>query len=276
MVVGKSDLKDMMEKHDLRPSKSLGQNFVVDPNTILKIIRAANIEKGEQILEIGPGLGSLTSQLSATSKVVAIELDRYLVPALEEVLDHFGKRENVEIVQEDAMKIDWQEFFTQRQGVWKMVANLPYNIATPLLVTLLENAPEIQAIYVMVQLEVGERFAASPRSKAYGIPSVKAQYWAETKVLGKVSPNVFLPVPKVDSAILQIIRKPSPPEVNYVNFSRLIQTAFQHRRKMIRKSLNTLVPLANFSIAAVSPQARPEELSVTDWVKLAKTLDTAR
>lgn len=276
MVVGKSDLKDMMEKHDLRPSKSLGQNFVVDPNTILKIIRAANIEKGEQILEIGPGLGSLTSQLSATSKVVAIELDRYLVPALEEVLDHFGKRENVEIVQEDAMKIDWQEFFAQRQGVWKMVANLPYNIATPLLVTLLENAPEIQAIYVMVQLEVGERFAASPKSKAYGIPSVKAQYWAETKVLGKVSPNVFLPVPKVDSAILQIIRKPSPPEVNYANFSRLIQTAFQHRRKMIRKSLNTPVPLANFSIAEVSPQARPEELSVTDWVKLAKTLDTAR
>ncbi len=276
MVVGKSDLKDMMEKHDLRPSKSLGQNFVVDPNTILKIIRAANIEKGEQILEIGPGLGSLTSQLSVTSKVVAIELDRYLIPALEEVLNHFGKRENVEIVQEDAMKIDWQEFFTQRQGVWKMVANLPYNIATPLLITLLENAPEIQAIYVMVQLEVGERFAASPRSKAYGIPSVKAQYWAETKVLGKVSPNVFLPVPKVDSAILQIIRKSSPPEVNYANFSRLIQTAFQHRRKMIRKSLNTLVPLANFSIAELSPQARPEELSVTDWVKLAKTLDTAK
>ena len=276
MVVGKSDLKDMMEKHDLRPSKSLGQNFVVDPNTILKIIRAANIEKGEQILEIGPGLGSLTSQLSATSKVVAIELDRYLIPALEEVLNHFGKRKNVEIVQEDAMKIDWQEFFAQRQGVWKMVANLPYNIATPLLVTLLENAPEIQAIYVMVQLEVGERFAASPKSKAYGIPSVKAQYWAETKVLGKVSPNVFLPVPKVDSAILQIIRKSSPPEVNYANFSRLIQTAFQHRRKMIRKSLNTLVPLANFSIAEVSPQARPEELSSTDWVKLAKTLDTAK
>tara|TARA_B100001778_G_scaffold322929_1_gene315730 strand:- start:713 stop:1540 length:828 start_codon:yes stop_codon:yes gene_type:complete len=275
MVIGKSDLKSMMEKHDLRPSKSLGQNFVIDPNTILKIIRAANIEKGEQILEIGAGLGSLTSQLSVNSKVVAIELDRYLVPALEEVLNHFGKRENVEIVQEDAMKIDWQEFFAQRQGVWKMVANLPYNIATPLIVTLLENLPAIQAMYVMVQLEVGERFAASPKSKAYGIPSVKAQYWAETKVLGKVSPNVFLPVPKVDSAILQIIRKPSPPEVNYANFSRLIQTAFQHRRKMLRKSLNTIVPETNFSIAGISPQARPEELSVADWVKLAKTLDTA-
>ena len=95
------------------------------------------------------------------------------------------------------------------------------------------------------------------------------------KVLGKVSPNVFLPVPKVDSAILQIIRKPSPPEVNYANFSRLIQTAFQHRRKMLRKSLNTIVPETNFSIAGISPQARPEELSVADWVKLAKTLDTA-
>ena len=276
MVIGKSDLKNIMEKHDLKPSKSLGQNFVVDPNTILKIIRAANIEKHQQILEIGPGLGSLTSQLSTTSKVVAIELDRYLVPALEEVLNHFGERENVEIIHQDAMKIDWKEFFSHRQGIWKMVANLPYNIATPLIVTLLENAPKIQSIFVMVQLEVGERFAASPKSKAYGIPSVKAQYWAETKVLGKVSPNVFLPIPKVDSAILQIIRKPSPPEVNYTNFSRLIQTAFQHRRKMIRKSLSTLIPISNFTIAEISPQSRPEELSVADWVKLTNTLEMAK
>lgn len=276
MVIGKSDLKNIMEQHDLKPSKSLGQNFVVDPNTILKIIRAANIEKHQQILEIGPGLGSLTSQLSITSKVVAIELDRYLVPALEEVLNHFGERENVEIIHQDAMKIDWKEFFSHRQGIWKMVANLPYNIATPLIVTLLENAPKIQSIFVMVQLEVGERFAASPKSKAYGIPSVKAQYWAETKVLGKVSPNVFLPIPKVDSAILQIIRKPSPPEVNYTNFSRLIQTAFQHRRKMIRKSLSTLIPISNFTIAEISPQSRPEELSVADWVKLTNTLEMAK
>ena len=276
MVIGKSDLKNIMEQHDLKPSKSLGQNFVVDPNTILKVIRAANIEKHQQILEIGPGLGSLTSQLSATSKVVAIELDRYLIPALEEVLNHFGERENVEIIHQNAMKIDWKEFFSHRQGIWKMVANLPYNIATPVIVNLLENAPEIQSIFVMVQLEVGERFAASPKSKAYGIPSVKAQYWAETKVLGKVSPNVFLPVPKVDSAILQIIRKPSPPEVNYTNFSRLIQTAFQHRRKMIRKSLSTLIPVSNFTIAEISPQSRPEELSVADWVKLANTLEMAK
>ncbi|MEC7117017.1 MAG: 16S rRNA (adenine(1518)-N(6)/adenine(1519)-N(6))-dimethyltransferase RsmA [Actinomycetota bacterium] len=276
MVIGKSDLKNIMEQHDLKPSKSLGQNFVVDPNTILKIIRAANIEKHQQILEIGPGLGSLTSQLSTTSKVVAIELDRYLVPALEEVLNHFGERENVEIIHQDAMKIDWKEFFSHRQGIWKMVANLPYNIATPLIVTLLENAPEIQSIFVMVQLEVGERFAASPKSKAYGIPSVKAQYWAETKVLGKVSPNVFLPIPNVDSAILQIIRNPSPPEVNYTNFSRLIQTAFQHRRKMIRKSLSTLIPISNFTIAEISPQSRPEELSVADWVKLTNTLEMAK
>tara|TARA_Y100000768_G_scaffold135465_1_gene100866 strand:+ start:1875 stop:2705 length:831 start_codon:yes stop_codon:yes gene_type:complete len=275
MAIGKNDLKNIMEYYDLRPSKSLGQNFVVDPNTILKIIRAANIGKDEQILEIGPGLGSLTSQLSTTSKVVAIELDRYLIPALEEVLSKYGERENVEIVQEDAMKVNWRKFFDQRQGYWKMVSNLPYNISTPLLINLLENAPELQAICVMVQLEVGERFAAAPKSKAYGIPSVKAQYWAETKILGKVSPNVFLPVPKVDSAILQIMRKSSPPEVNYANFSRLIQTAFQHRRKMIRKSLNTLVPTTNFTIAEINPQARPEELSVMDWVKLTKTLDMA-
>tara|TARA_X000000368_G_scaffold72949_1_gene53399 strand:- start:3371 stop:4201 length:831 start_codon:yes stop_codon:yes gene_type:complete len=273
MVLGKNDLKNIMEQYDLRPSKSLGQNFVIDPNTILKIIRATNIEKGDQILEIGPGLGSLTTQLSNNNKVVAIELDRYLIPALEEVLLQYGQRENVEIIQEDAMKIDWKAFFETRSGTWKMVANLPYNIATPLLIILLENAPQLQEICVMVQLEVAERFAASPKSKAYGIPSVKAQYWSQAKVLGKISPNVFLPVPKVDSAILQIRRKSSPAEVNYANFSRLIQTAFQHRRKMLRKSLNMLVPLDNFTIAEINPQARPEELSVNDWVQLSKTLD---
>ncbi len=276
MVLGKNDLKHIMEQYDLRPSKSLGQNFVIDPNTILKIIRATNIERGDQILEIGPGLGSLTTQLSNNNKVVAIELDRYLIPALEEVLLQYGQRENVEIIQEDAMKIDWKAFFETRSGTWKMVANLPYNIATPLLIILLENAPQLQEICVMVQLEVAERFAASPKSKAYGIPSVKAQYWSQAKVLGKISPNVFLPVPKVDSAILQIRRKSSPAEVNYANFSRLIQTAFQHRRKMLRKSLNMLVPLDNFTIAEISPQARPEELSVNDWVQLSKTLDKDR
>ncbi len=276
MVLGKNDLKNIMEQYDLRPSKSLGQNFVIDPNTILKIIRATNIEKGDQILEIGPGLGSLTTQLSNNNKVVAIELDRYLIPALEEVLLQYGQRENVEIIQEDAMKIDWKAFFETRSGTWKMVANLPYNIATPLLIILLENAPQLQEICVMVQLEVAERFAASPKSKAYGIPSVKAQYWSQAKVLGKISPNVFLPVPKVDSAILQIRRKSSPAEVNYANFSRLIQTAFQHRRKMLRKSLNMLVPLDNFTIAEINPQARPEELSVNDWVQLSKTLDKDR
>ena len=276
MVLGKNDLKNIMEQYDLRPSKSLGQNFVIDPNTILKIIRATNIERGDQILEIGPGLGSLTTQLSNNNKVVAIELDRYLIPALEEVLLQYGQRENVEIIQEDAMKIDWKAFFETRSGTWKMVANLPYNIATPLLIILLENAPQLQEICVMVQLEVAERFAASPKSKAYGIPSVKAQYWSQAKVLGKISPNVFLPVPKVDSAILQIRRKSSPAEVNYANFSRLIQTAFQHRRKMLRKSLNMLVPLDNFTIAEISPQARPEELSVNDWVQLSKTLDKDR
>ena len=276
MVLGKNDLKHIMEQYDLRPSKSLGQNFVIDPNTILKIIRATNIERGDQILEIGPGLGSLTTQLSNNNKVVAIELDRYLIPALEEVLLQYGQRENVEIIQEDAMKIDWKAFFETRSGTWKMVANLPYNIATPLLIILLENAPQLQEICVMVQLEVAERFAASPKSKAYGIPSVKAQYWSQAKVLGKISPNVFLPVPKVDSAILQIRRKSSPAEVNYANFSRLIQTAFQHRRKMLRKSLNMLVPLDNFTIAEINPQARPEELSVNDWVQLSKTLDKDR
>lgn len=276
MVLGKTEVKRIMEQHDLSPSRSLGQNFVIDPNTIHRIIRDADIKTHEQIIEIGPGLGCLTSQLSLNAKVLAIELDRYLIPALESVLNQYGTRENVEIIQHDAMKIVWQDFFSSRPGNWKMVANLPYNIATPLLLKMLENAPQLEEICVMVQWEVAERFAASTRSKAYGIPSVKTQYWADVKILGKVSPNVFLPAPKVDSAILKIRRKAVPLAVDYQKFSLLVQTAFRHRRKMLRKSLIQIVESSHFSMAEINPQARPEELSVEDWINLTKSLSAGR
>jgi 16S rRNA (adenine1518-N6/adenine1519-N6)-dimethyltransferase len=141
---------------------------------------------------------------------------------------------------------------------------------------MLENAPQLEEICVMVQWEVAERFAASTRSKAYGIPSVKTQYWADVKILGKVSPNVFLPAPKVDSAILKIRRKAEPLAVDYQKFSLLVQTAFRQRRKMLRKSLIQLVESSHFSTTEINPQARPEELSVEDWIKLTKSLSTGR
>ena len=273
MVLGKNELKRLMEQYGLQPSKSLGQNFVIDTNTIHKIIREAKIENGEQILEIGPGLGSLTAELSLNADVTAIELDQYLIPPLEEVIAQYGNAENVEIIHGNAMEISWEEFFTERLGNWKMIANLPYNIATPLLIELLENAPQITEMHIMVQWEVAERFAASHGNKSYGIPSVKSQYWADVKILGKVSPNVFMPVPKVDSALLKIRRKSILPKIDYTNFNLLVKTAFRHRRKMLRKTLNKLVTASNYALAEINPQARPEELSVVDWINLTKTLE---
>ena len=273
MVLGKNELKRIMEQHGLQPSKSLGQNFVIDPNTIYKIIREAKIENGEQILEIGPGLGSLTAELSLNANVTAIELDQYLIPPLKEVIAQYGNVENVEIIHGNAMEISWKEFFTARLGNWKIIANLPYNIATPLLIELLENAPQITEMHIMVQWEVAERFAASHGNKSYGIPSVKSQYWADVKILSKVSPNVFMPVPKVDSALLKIQRKTNLPKINYINFDLLVKTAFRHRRKMLRKSLNKLVTVSNYALAEINPQARPEELSIGDWINLTKILE---
>ena len=273
MVLGKNELKRLMEQYGLQPSKSLGQNFVIDPNTIHKIIREAKIENGEQILEIGPGLGSLTAELSLNADVTAIELDQYLIPPLKEVIAQYGNAKNVEIIHGNAMEISWEEFFTERLGNWKMIANLPYNIATPLLIELLENAPQITEMHIMVQWEVAERFAASHGNKSYGIPSVKSQYWADVKILGKVSPNVFMPVPKVDSALLKIRRKSILPKIDYTNFNLFVKTAFRHRRKMLRKTLNKLVTASNYALAEINPQARPEELSVVDWINLTKTLE---
>ena len=273
MVLGKNELKRLMEQYGLQPSKSLGQNFVIDPNSIHKIIREAKIENGEQILEIGPGLGSLTAELSLNADVTAIELDQYLIPPLEEVIAQYGNAKNVEIIHGNAMEISWEEFFTERLGNWKMIANLPYNIATPLLIELLENAPQITEMHIMVQWEVAERFAASHGNKSYGIPSVKSQYWADVKILGKVSPNVFMPVPKVDSALLKIRRKSILPKIDYTNINLLVKTAFRHRRKMLRKTLNKLVTASNYALAEINPQARPEELSVVDWINLTKTLE---
>ncbi len=274
MVLGKKDLMDLMSRYHIKPSKSLGQNFVTDPNTIHRIIRAADIQPGDQIVEIGPGLGSLTSELSKLGKVVAIEFDRFLLPAISDVLKLRGIEKNVEILHADAMSISWPEFFSQRSGSWKMISNLPYNIASPLLITLLEEAPEISEILVMVQKEVAERFAATPRTSAYGIPSVKSQLLAEVTIVGKVSPEVFYPKPRVDSALLRLKRRTVHEPVDQEAFNLLLRKAFTQRRKMIRKSIGKELAPSTLRKIEVDPKSRPEELTVAQWVTLANSLDT--
>ena len=273
MTLGKKDLINLMGHHQIRPSKSLGQNFVIDPNIIHKIIRDAEIKSGEQILEIGSGLGSLTCELAKISSVVALEFDRYLMAPFSEVIENHGVAGNVEIIHADAMKIDWQTFFATRKGNWKMVANLPYNIASPLLITMLEEAPQVKEIFVMVQKEVADRFAAQPGGSSYGIPSVKSQYWSEVTVIGKISPEVFYPIPRVDSALLQLKRRKIPKPVNIDLFNQIVRKAFSQRRKMLRKTIGSNYESKIFTEVGIDPRSRPEELSIENWVNLANRMD---
>ncbi|MEC8974654.1 MAG: 16S rRNA (adenine(1518)-N(6)/adenine(1519)-N(6))-dimethyltransferase RsmA, partial [Actinomycetota bacterium] len=269
MAIGSKETQTILKRHSILPSRSLGQNFVIDPNTIRKVVRVAELQQVDQILEIGAGLGSLTSEFNEAKKIVAIEFDRYLIPALNETLERAAMIEMTEILHEDAMNINWHEFFSTRPGDWKMVSNLPYNIASPLLLNLLDHAPQVTKLVVMVQREVGERFAAEVGTSSYGIPSVKAQYWADVSIVGRIPPNVFFPAPKVDSVLLEFSRRRNVEPVELGVLWRLVQTGFGQRRKMLRKSLRKLVETQDFVRAGIDPTLRPQDLNIEDWISLA-------
>lgn len=255
---------ELLNRFDLRAKRSKGQNFVADPNTVRRIARLAGVETGDRVLEIGPGVGSLTMALLETgAEVTAVEVDERMLPVLEEVAP--GAR----IVLADAMTADWPAVLSGAKHV--LVANLPYNIATPLIADLLDDVPLIERMLVMVQLEVGERLAAAPGNKAYGIPSVKVAYWATAKVVGKVPPSVFIPKPNVDSALVEIVRRPDGPATGADRevLFQLVRTAFGQRRKMLRKSLAPVLGAAQFEEAGVRAEARPEDLGIEEWGRLA-------
>jgi 16S rRNA (adenine1518-N6/adenine1519-N6)-dimethyltransferase len=273
-------VRALLDEHGLAPSRALGQNFVADPNTVRRIARLAEVGPGDRVVEIGPGLGSLTLALAETgAAVTAVELDRHLLPALREVVEPAGVR----IVHGDAMTLDWDEVLgtgaggDDPAGPWALVANLPYNVATPLVLDLLAGVPAIERMLVMVQREVGERLAARPGDKAYGIPSVKVAYRAEAEVVGRVPPTVFIPPPRVDSALVRIRRLPAPPvggDVDPARLFRLVEAGFGKRRKMLRGSLAGLVGPDDFARAGVAPEARAEQLDLAAWARLARAAGT--
>jgi 16S rRNA (adenine1518-N6/adenine1519-N6)-dimethyltransferase len=263
-----ADVRRLLDQHGLAPSRARGQNFVVDPNTVRRIARLAGVGPGDRVVEIGAGLGSLTLALAETgASVTAIEVDRRLVPVLRSVVEPVG----VTVVEGDALRLDWSSLLGEGPSV--LVANLPYNVATPLVADLLDGVPSIRRMLVMVQREVGERLAARPGDDAYGAVSVKVAYWAEAKVVGRVPPTVFHPVPNVESALVRIDRRPSGPavgvDVDRAWLFRLVAAGFGQRRKMLRRSLAALVGPEAFAAAGIRPEARAEELSVTDWGRLA-------
>lgn len=265
MTLTRRQLTDVLGRHGVTPSRALGQNFVVDPNTVRRIARIAAVGPGDDVVEVGAGAGSLTLALAETgAEVTAVETDRHLLPVLEEVVASRAR-----IVHGDALTLDWRMLLAGSHR-WALVANLPYNVATPLVLDLLDDVPVIERMLVMVQREVGERLAAGVGGAGYGIPSVKVAYWATARVVGRVGPDVFLPRPRVESALVEITRRPTPAtDADPGRLFTLVRAGFGQRRKMLRRSLVEHVPLEAFGTAGVRPEARAEELTVQDWGRLA-------
>jgi 16S rRNA (adenine1518-N6/adenine1519-N6)-dimethyltransferase len=275
MILTHRQVRDLLADHGLSPSRALGQNFVADPNTVRRIARLAGVGPGDRVVEVGPGLGSLTVALAETgAEVTAVELDRHLLPVLRSVVEPLGVR----VVEGDAMALDWDEVLGGDVAAggadrWALVANLPYNVATPLVLDLLARVPQIDRMLVMVQREVGERLAAGPGSKAYGIPSVKVAYRAVAEVVGRVPRTVFIPQPRVESALVRLRRLPEPPvDTDPERLFRLVEAGFGQRRKMLRRSLASVVDPSAFERAGVRPDARAEELRLDDWARLANAV----
>jgi 16S rRNA (adenine1518-N6/adenine1519-N6)-dimethyltransferase len=220
------------------------------------------VSPGDPVVEIGPGVGSLTTALAeAGAAVTAVELDRHLLPVLEEVVGPLGVR----VVHADALEADWDDLLAGHER-WSLVANLPYNVGTTIVLQLLDDVPAIETMLVMVQREVGERLAAPPGSGAYGIPSVKLALWATAAVVGRVPPTVFVPAPKVESVLVRIRRLPEPAvDVDPDELMALVRRAFGQRRKMLRRSLAGEVSPAAFVAAGIAPDDRPEQLGIQQW-----------
>ena len=251
-------------------TKSLGQNFVIDPNTIRKIVDIAEVTSDDDVLEIGAGAGSLTLELARRArKVTALEVDERLRPVLENTLESVS---NVEVVYEDVLGSDLGRFAAS-----KVVANLPYNIAAQTVIKLLQEAPQLTHIYVMTQREVGERLAAGPGSKTYGLTSVLVAFYATATVAGRISRTVFFPAPSVDSVLVRVVRRPSLPTDIEERFVELARAAFGQRRKNMRNSLASVAPATEIeralADASIPADARPETLGVAEFIELARALN---
>jgi len=267
-------VRDLLADHGCRPSRALGQHFLADPNLARKIVRLADVSAGDRVVEIGPGIGSLTVVLAeAGARVVALELDRHLLPVLHQVLTEAGYDGAVEVVAGDGLTVDLRAL--TGGDTWACVSNLPYNVATPLVMRLLEEFPEMQRCLVMVQKEVGERLVAGPGTKAYGAVSVKVEYYAQARIVGTVAATVFVPPPNVASALVRLDRRAAPPvDVPSTDaLFALVRAGFGQRRKTLRRSLRPALgdrTEAVLAAAGVDAGTRAETLTLDDWARVCR------
>lgn len=272
-------VKEIINKYDFYFSKSLGQNFLIDGNIVRNIVNKANITKDDYVLEIGPGIGTLTEELALNAKkVVAVELDKNLLPILDETLKNY---DNIEIIYGDILKIDLEKLVEERidNKRIKVVANLPYYVTTPIVARLLEKELNLDSITVMVQKEVAERMAAIPGSKAYGSLSVFVNFYTSPKIILKAPKTVFMPQPKIDSSVIKLDIKMDLPEIDKEQFFKVVKAAFSKRRKTIINSLSSYgfkLDKEDFKKALeevkIPQDTRAENISVEDFIKLSKIL----
>lgn len=276
-LLGAAEIRALAADLDVTPTKKLGQNFVVDANTVRRIVHVAEVRAGDSVVEVGPGLGSLTlAILEAGASVTAVEIDHRLAARLPATAAAHGVPEGaLTVVDADALRV------TDLPGdPTVLVANLPYNVSVPVLLHFLETFPALERGVVMVQAEVGERLAAPPGSKVYGAPSVKAAWYGPWRLAGTVSRQVFWPVPNVDSVLVGFHRDPQPrgDDDERRRVFAIVDAAFQQRRKMLRQALSTVLggtaaeASAVLESAGVPPTARGEELGVDDFVRIARAI----
>ncbi|WP_193554112.1 16S rRNA (adenine(1518)-N(6)/adenine(1519)-N(6))-dimethyltransferase RsmA [Rothia uropygialis] len=277
-LLGAAEIRDLAERAGIRPTKTLGQNFVIDPNTIRRIIATAKIQPNETVLEVGPGLGSLTlGILDSARHVVAVEIDPPLARQLPETVQRFRTEDaaRLDVVLSDAMKVH-----ELPETPDALVANLPYNVAVPVLLNLLDRFPSIKHGLVMVQDEVADRLAAQPGSKIYGVPSVKAAWFADVTKAGVIGTNVFWPAPKIRSGLVAFTRRDKPlADVDRGVLFTAIDAAFAQRRKTLRAALAGWAGSSALSgeileAAGVDPSLRGERLDIHEFIRIAQAART--
>ena len=274
-LLGATEIRALAASLNATPTKKLGQNFVIDPNTVRRIVTQAHVSESDVVVEIGPGLGSLTlALLPNVAKVLAVEIDPVLAGALPSTIALHAPnlKDNLTVINADAMRI------TELPAApTHLVANLPYNVSVPVVLHFLETFPSLQEILVMVQAEVADRMAAGPGSKIYGVPSVKMAWYGEVTKAGSVGRNVFWPAPNVDSGLVRLVRKEREfdPELRELTFT-IVDAAFGQRRKTLRTALGSALgsPQNVESIlrdASLDPGLRGEQLSLQDFVAIAQS-----
>jgi len=272
-LLGGADIRELAARLDVVPTKKLGQNFVTDPNTIRRIVAAAKLDGSETVVEIGPGLGSLTLGLiEIAERVISVEIDPKMAAAIEETVAKRAPGANFSLVSADAMKV------TDLGGEPSaLVANLPYNISVPVLLHFLERFPSLHKGLVLVQAEVAHRLAAKPGSKVYGVPSLKLAWYADARLAGDVGRNIFWPVPNVDSALVYFEKRAQPigDDALRLRVFEAIDAAFGQRRKTLRQALGDWAgsPAQAEQIlvaAGIDPQQRGEQLNIADFVSIAQ------